>query len=53
MAKYELPDQMVKNLIIFLNRVELKGIQEAEALVHITQLLSTPLLEETIERIDN
>lgn len=40
-----------KNLKIFLNRVELKGVQEAAALVSIFQKLNAP--EKEVDNADN
>lgn len=46
MALYELSDQQIKNLNIFLNRVDIKG-SEAMSLVSVLQSLSTPFKLET------
>lgn len=43
--KYELSEEQVKNIFIFLNRTDLKGA-EATALLSIIQALSTPIVEE-------
>jgi len=35
MAKYELSDQTVQNLMIFLNRVQITGVKEITAMLEI------------------
>lgn len=42
--KYELSEEQVKNIFIFLNRVDLKG-SEAAALLGIVSALSKPVEE--------
>lgn len=42
--KYELSEEQVKNIFIFLNRVDLKGA-EAAALLSIINALSKPIEE--------
>ena len=44
--KYELNDEQVKNLKIFLNRIEYKGLIEAVAAVELMTLLNHPIQEE-------
>lgn len=51
MAKYELSQQQIENVIIFLQRVDLKG-KEAVSLVSIFQSLANPLQEEKLTPVD-
>jgi hypothetical protein len=44
MARYEISDQVRDNILIFLDRVELKG-NEAEPLVQIKYILLNPIQE--------
>lgn len=39
MAKYELSDQTVQNLMIFLNRVQITGVKEITAMLEILNAL--------------
>lgn len=44
--KFELNDKVYKNLMIFLDRVELKGMKEVHAFNEILNALSRPIKEE-------
>lgn len=46
MAKYEIPDQTLQNLLAFLNRVTFEGLKENQALNEILQCLGSPLKAE-------
>ncbi|CAH8716442.1 hypothetical protein M5W83_02190 [Paenibacillus thiaminolyticus] len=46
MAKYELSDHMVKNLLQFLNRTPVEGFAEQDAMYEIRYVLSKPLEED-------
>lgn len=44
--KFELSENVVKNLVLFLDRVELKGINESVALHEIVVSLNNPIKED-------
>lgn len=44
--KIELDDVMVNNLLIFLNRIEYKGLEEAQAITQIVNIITQAKLQE-------
>ena len=52
--KIELTEQQLQNLMAFLNRVEYKGLQEAQAINEIMTVLSNPIeTENSNEELNN
>ncbi|MBU7316150.1 hypothetical protein [Paenibacillus oleatilyticus] len=49
MAKYEFSDNQIRNLLTFLNRAEIKGFHEIQAINDIVSILNNPLLPEENE----
>lgn len=46
MNQYELSEQVVNNIITFLDRVDVKGLKEVQAMSEILTALATPLKKE-------
>ena len=53
MSKYFITDGDLKNLIIFLNRVEYKGLEEVSAINKILAVLENPIEENDNIPINN
>jgi len=51
LIRITLSQEALKNLFIFLNRVELKGYKEVEAFNEITKALKTPIIETDTDEI--
>lgn len=51
LIRITLSQEALKNLFIFLNRVELKGYKEVEAFNEITKVLKTPIIETDTDEI--
>lgn len=49
--KYELNENQLNNLIVFLDRVELKGIKEIQAINEILSIFTNPTKEQEKEKI--
>ncbi|MEC0210241.1 hypothetical protein P4H70_14985 [Paenibacillus ehimensis] len=49
MAKYEFSDTQISNLVAFLDRSEIKGFREIQAMNEIMHILNNPLLDEADE----
>ena len=47
--KYIIPDHVVSNVLAFLDRVEIKGLKEVQAVNEIVKTFNTPLAEEETE----
>lgn len=45
MAKFELTEQQLNNLTIFINRVKFEGLNEVQAINEIMAALSSPIAE--------
>jgi hypothetical protein len=48
--KYEIPEQTQKNLLLFLDRVETKGLVENQAYQEIVYILNHPIQENPEEQ---
>jgi len=46
MLKYEFTEQQINNLLSFLDRVELKGFKELQAMNEIINILQSPVQEQ-------
>lgn len=44
--KYEFSEQVINNLVVFLDRIEFKGIKEHTALGEILEILRNPIKEQ-------
>ncbi len=44
--KYIFTEENLNNLVVFLNRVEYKGLQEVEAIGQILSVLKKPIIDE-------
>jgi hypothetical protein len=52
-ALYEISDNMRNNILVFLDRIQLQGIKEAQALTEIVVALSFPVKDEKQENFQN
>lgn len=45
MPKYEISEQIMNNILVFLDRVDYKGIKEIQAVNEVLQVLNNPIQE--------
>lgn len=53
MKKYEIPDRVKKNILLLLDRVEYKGLNEVLVAVEIIRVLENPVIEANAEQTES